>query len=143
MTTNTTTSTNGHMPSASKSKTASGSKQPKRSAASRRPVKRAGKRTAAPGGYSEAATRLLSRGAKAAGGAYEWAVEGAERAVPIAARHMPDQRTVQRLADERPYILGAIGLGIGAVIGLMLPTRLMGSTASPQSRPVKRASRKR
>jgi hypothetical protein len=29
------------------------------------------------------------------------------------------------------------------VIGLMLPARLMGSTASPQSRPVKRASRKR
>jgi hypothetical protein len=30
---------------------------------------------------------------------------------------MPDQRMVQKLADERPYMLGAIGLGIGAMIG--------------------------
>jgi hypothetical protein len=37
---------------------------------------------------------------------------------------MPDQRMVQKLADERPYMLGAIGLGIGAMIGLMLPSPL-------------------
>jgi hypothetical protein len=37
---------------------------------------------------------------------------------------MPDQRMVQRLVDERPYMLGALGLGIGAMIGLMLPSPL-------------------
>jgi hypothetical protein len=31
---------------------------------------------------------------------------------------------VQRLVDERPYMLGALGLGIGAMIGLMLPSPL-------------------
>ena len=43
------------------------------------------------------------------------------RAIPLAARGFADQRMVQRLVDDRPYVLGAIGLGIGAMIGLMLP----------------------
>ena len=70
------------------------------------------------------ASRFLSRSRRAAGSALEWAAEGASRAVPLASRTMPDQRMVQRLADERPYMLGALGLGIGAMIGLMLPSPL-------------------
>lgn len=46
--------------------------------------------------------------------------------MPLASRSMPDQRMVQRLVDERPYMLGALGLGIGAMIGLMLPSPLSG-----------------
>ena len=81
------------------------------------------------------ASRFLSGGRKAAGSAYEWAAEGASRAVPLASRAMPDQRMVQRLVDERPYMLGAIGLGIGAMIGLMLPSPLhMGSSSSRSGR---------
>lgn len=53
---------------------------------------------------------------------------GAGRAIPLATRSLPDQRMVQRLVDERPYMLGAIGLGIGAVIGLMLPGTLSSMT---------------
>jgi hypothetical protein len=80
------------------------------------------------------ASRFLSSGRKAAGNAYEWAAEGASRAVPLASRAMPDQRMVQRLVDERPYMLGAIGLGIGAMIGLMLPSPLhMGGSTSRSS----------
>ena len=44
---------------------------------------------------------------------------------------MPDQRMVQRLVDERPYMLGALGLGIGAMIGLMLPSPLSARGAHP------------
>ncbi len=51
-------------------------------------------------------------------------LSGMGRAIPLAARSMPDQRVVQRLADERPYMLGALGLGIGAMIGMMLPGTL-------------------
>jgi hypothetical protein len=47
---------------------------------------------------------------------------------------MPDQRMVQRLVDERPYMLGALGLGIGAMIGLMLPSPLhIGGSSSRSS----------
>ena len=83
---------------------------------------RSGSKKSGSNSYAGAATRLLSRGRKAAGDAYGWATEGAGRALPLAARRMPDQRMVQKLADERPYLLGAIGLGIGAMIGLLLPS---------------------
>jgi len=63
----------------------------------------------------------------------EWASEGASRALPLAARRMPDQRMVQKLVDERPYMLGAIGLGIGAMIGLMLPSPLSSTSGNTSS----------
>lgn len=51
-------------------------------------------------------------------------IASAGRAIPLASRALPDHRMVQRLVDDRPYMLGAIGLGIGAIIGLMLPGTL-------------------
>lgn len=39
---------------------------------------------------------------------------------------------VQRLVDQRPNMLGALGLGIGAMIGLMLPSPLSGMGGSSQ-----------
>ena len=53
---------------------------------------------------------------------------------------MPDQRMVQRLVDERPYMLGALGLGIGAMIGLMLPSPFS-STGGSSSRSSGRSRR--
>jgi hypothetical protein len=50
--------------------------------------------------------------------------------MPLASRSMPDQRMVQRFVDERPYMLGALGLGIGAMIGLMLPSPLASRSGS-------------
>lgn len=83
------------------------------------------------------ASRLLSRGRQAVGEAYDWAAEGGSRAMPLASR-LPDQRMVQRFVDERPYMLGALGLGIGAMIGLMLPSPLSmrggGTTSRGRSR---------
>jgi hypothetical protein len=67
-----------------------------------------------------------------AGNAYERMAEGAGRAMPLASR-LPDQRMVQRLVDERPYMLGAIGLGIGALVGLMLPSPLQSMTGRSSS----------
>lgn len=144
MTTNTATATNGHTSPAVKGKSARGSKPARRSATSRPKAKRTAKPAGSvTGSYSASASRLLSRGTKAAGSAYEWAAEGAGRAAPLAARHMPDQRTIQRLVDDRPYVLGAIGLGIGTMIGLMLPARLLGGTVVAQPRATKRARAKR
>jgi hypothetical protein len=143
MTANTTTATNGQLPLSDKSRPVRGPKRPKRKTVSRRAAKRVAKSGTLANSYSGKASRLISRGRKAAGGAYEWAADGAGRALPLAARHMPDQRSMQKLVDERPYLLGAIGLGIGAMIGLMLPARLLGGTVSPPLRPAKRASRKR
>ena len=138
---------NGEAPTASARTRSASRKSPAKARGRGNAVKRA--KTAAPArrksatrsrsakkpdnSYSGTATRLPSRGKKAAGTAYEWAAEGAGRALPLAARRLPDQRTVQKLVDERPYVLGAIGLGIGAIIGLMLPSPLSGSGSSSPS----------
>ncbi len=101
-------------------------------------------------GYSATASRLLSQGREALGGAYEWAADGASRAGRALPRvpydRLPDQRAMQSFIEDRPLVLGAIGLGIGAMIGMMLPARLMsmGSAAkkSGPRRGQRRASRK-
>lgn len=146
MTPNTTTATNGQAPSSDKSKPPRGRKPVKRkaAAASRPAARGAAKRRAnvrpAAGRYSDTASRLMSRGKQAIGGAYDWAADGAGRALPRAARHLPDQRTLQSVFEDRPILLGVIGLGVGAMIGMMLPGHLM-SGYSPPAR--SRSSRKR
>jgi hypothetical protein len=138
MTPNIMTATNGHSQSSGKTKPTRGRKPAKRKAASvARPAARgAAKRRAngghAAAGYSGTASRLMSRGKRAIGGAYDWAADGAGRALPRAARHLPDQRTLQSLFEDRPLLLGAIGLGLGAMIGMMLPGRLMSGNTNRQ-----------
>lgn len=144
MTPNATIATNGQTPATDRSKPPRGRKPAKRKAAavSRRATKRPAKRGNAAGGYSATASRLMSQGKQALGEAYGWAANGAGRALPKAARYVPDQRALQNLLEERPLVLGAIGLGLGAMIGMMLPSRLMGRSA-PAGRSVRRSSRKR
>jgi hypothetical protein len=84
----------------------------------------------------------MSRGKRAIGGAYDWAADGASRALPRAARYLPDQRTMQSLFEDRPLLLGAIGLGLGAMIGMILPGLLMSGNASSARRRSGRSSRR-
>lgn len=120
----------GARSSAAKRSRGASSRTNEASSRSKSPVRKAARRTgsgasSASGSTSRSsrsgiASRVLSSGRRAA----DWAVEGASRAIPLATRGLSDLRMVQRLADERPYMLGAIGLGIGALIGLMLPGTL-------------------
>ena len=93
--------------SSSAKKTASGSRRTASSAAT---------------GYSDSATRLLSKGKSALGSAYNWVEETASN-LPKTARQIgvPDQRTVQNFVGEKPFIFGILGLGIGMAIGAMVP----------------------
>lgn len=80
------------------------------------------------------------------GDAYTWAGE-AGSALPRTARqlNLPDQKSLQTLIDEKPLILGAVGLGIGVVLGAMLPsTRRVGNFVSGNGkRPAARKSRRK
>ena len=81
------------------------------------------------------------------GDAYTWAGE-AGSALPRTARqlNLPDQKSLQTLIDEKPLILGAVGLGIGVVLGAMLPSvRRAGNFVSGQNgnRPAARKSRRK
>ncbi len=90
--------------------------------ASRAATKRLSKGQSTFAGYSDSAARLIARGKEAFGDAYAWAGE-AGSALPKATRdHLPDQKSLKTMIDERPLIIGAVGLGIGVALGSMLPT---------------------
>ncbi len=119
-----TTATNGQTSISEKSKAGRSSKSGKRSAAGN-----TGGR-----GYGRTASRFMSQGKQALGDAYGWASEGAGRAFPRASSYVRDHRNFRNLIEERPLMIGAIGLGLGAIIGMMLPSRLMGKTSRRTSR---------
>ena len=87
-------------------------------------------------GYSDSAARLIARGKSAFGDAYAWAGE-VGGAIPKTARHMtlPNSNSLKALIEDKPLILGAAGLGIGVVLGSMLPAAFNGTSAK---RPVSR-----
>ncbi len=150
MTPNTMPTADGQTPTAGKSKLTRSHKPAKRKAAatSRSATKGAAKQRRTNGQqaaarYSAAASRLMTRSKEAIGGAYDWAAEGAGRALPRAARRLPDRRTLQSLLEERPFVLGAIGLGLGAMIGMMLPGRVMSGYSSSARKRSGRSSRRR
>ena len=91
-------------------------------------------------GYSDSAARLIARGKTAFGDAYAWAGE-AGSALPRATRQLglPDQKSLQALIDDKPLIIGAVGLGIGVVLGSMLPSAgPVGNGKRPTTRPSRR-----
>jgi hypothetical protein len=65
---------------------------------------------------------LLAKGKRAIGDAYYWAQQKGQHLPRASDLHLPDQRAIRNMVEERPLMLGAIGLGIGMVIGAMLPS---------------------
>lgn len=105
-----------------------GKSAPRKSApAAKRQSRASSKRQSTPqsrvAGYSDSAARLIARGKTAFGDAYAWAGEVGS-ALPRTTRQLglPDQKSLQALIDDKPLILGAVGLGIGVALGAMLPS---------------------
>ncbi len=92
-------------------------------------------------GYSDSAARLISRGKTAFGDAYAWAGE-ASNALPRTTRDLglPDQKSLKAMIDDKPLIIGAVGLGIGVALGSMLPS--VGLSGKGKSAPVRPSRRK-
>jgi hypothetical protein len=91
-------------------------------------------------GYSDSAARLISRGKTAFGDAYAWAGE-ASNALPRTTRDLglPDQKSLKAMIDDKPLIIGAVGLGIGVALGSMLPSvGLSGKGKRAPERPSRR-----
>src|SRR5437762_4061438 len=76
--------------------------------------------------YGGAATDLARRGKRLVGDAYGW-VDEARNAVPRLAKgmHLPSPRAFESFVEANPVLLGAVGLGIGVVIGALLPRDAM------------------
>lgn len=73
--------------------------------------------------YGDSASRLLARSQRALASAYGWA-DRKGRGIPGAIKnaHLPDTRSLQSFAEEKSVILGAVGIGVGILIGAMLPS---------------------
>ena len=86
-------------------------------------------------GYSDSAARLIARGKSAFGDAYAWAGEVGS-AIPKTARHMslPNSNSLKAVIEDKPLILGAAGLGIGVLIGSMLPSAFNAGTVKRPTR---------
>lgn len=109
--------------------------------ASRSATKRMANGQSTLAGYSDSASRLIARGKAAFGDAYAWAGE-ASHSLPRSTRDLglPDQKTLKAMIDDRPLIIGAVGLGIGVALGSMLPT--VGLTSKAKPAPVRSARRR-
>jgi hypothetical protein len=85
-------------------------------------------------GYSASAQRFLKRGKSAFGGAYTWAGE-AGKSLPANVRNfgLPDQKSIQTLMNDSPLVLGVVGLGIGVMLGAMLPAMATTKTTAAKS----------
>lgn len=99
---------------------------------SRTASKRVSKAQSTFAGYSDSAARLIARGKSAFGDAYAWAGE-ASSALPRSTRDfgLPDQKSLKAMIDDKPLIIGAVGLGIGLALGSMLPSVGFAGKAKP------------
>ena len=113
----------------------------KSTSAAKKTSRNAAKRTlrqqqAALAGYSDTAARFIGRAKSAFGDAYTWVGETGN-ALPKTARRigLRNQQSMQEFIDEKPLIVGAVGLGLGIALGAMLPM-------TRASAPTKRSARK-
>lgn len=88
-------------------------------------------------GYGEAATRFVNKAKGAFGNAYAWAGEAGSE-LPATARRwgLTDATAMQTRMSDNPLMLGVVGLGIGAALGMMLPSA--GRTTAPTRRKSRR-----
>jgi hypothetical protein len=135
--TNTTTAT--------KAQAAKGASSAKRKAAparkrtSRAAAKAANDTRSTMAGFSDQAQRLMKRGKTAFSDVSTWASETAH-SLPQSARKLgvPDQKSVQSFMSEQPLIVGAVGLGLGVVLGAMMPSRTVATKPVSARKPSRR-----
>ena len=96
---------------------------------------------AALSGYSDTASRFIGRAKSAFGDAYTWVGETGN-ALPKTARRigLPNQQSMREFIDEKPLIVGAVGLGAGIALGAMLP---MTRASAPTKRLARKSSRRK
>lgn len=118
----------------------------KTTSAAKKTTRTAAKRTlrqqqAALSGYSDTASRFIGRAKSAFGDAYTWVGETGN-ALPKTARRigLPNQQSMREFIDEKPLIVGAVGLGAGIALGAMLP---MTRVSAPTKRSARKSSRRK
>jgi predicted lysophospholipase L1 biosynthesis ABC-type transport system permease subunit len=104
----------------------------------------AARRRAASRNLQGSADRVLRQGKRAIDKAYSWAGD-ARSAVPRLARdlRLPRRSDFDVLTEANPMVMGAIGLGLGVVLGSLMPQKLASSRRAGTSQPGTRKSSRR
>ena len=85
-------------------------------------------------GYSRHAQDFLDRSKSALHAASDWANASAKHLPGAVQRlNLPDQKTAKDFAEQRPLVVGVVGLGMGLVVGALLP-RMQYSATVPKKR---------
>lgn len=116
--------------------------------------RRSGSRSSTSSGRSRVSTtgRMLRQGKRVMNRAYSIAEE-ARRAMPRMPHiprmdlRLPRRRDLDALTDANPLVIGAIGLGLGVVLGTLMPQRVSGRLGklagyAPKSSSSRRSSRR-
>lgn len=116
-------------------------KTPRRKSAAAR--RRAAKRSSS---FAPLAGNARSMIGNSASRAYRQGRRMAKRAYAAAGdamgeMHMPARRDLERFAEHNPLVLGAVGLGLGVVIGTLLPRYSEMMPAMPPHRTATRRKR--
>jgi hypothetical protein len=112
---------------------------PARKRTSRAAAKAANDTRSTMAGFSDQAQRLMKRGKTAFSDASSWASDTAHE-LPKTVRklNVPDQKSVQSFMSEQPLIVGAVGLGLGVVLGAMMPSRTVVTKPTSARKPSRR-----
>jgi hypothetical protein len=107
-------------------------RSPSRKAKSRKGKKR---RRSSVRNLQTSADQVLGQGKRVMNRAYDWA-EDARRAVPRLAKdlRLPRSSDFDVLSEANPLLIGAVGLGIGIVLGTLMPHRFSSSSGSVSRR---------
>ena len=126
---------------ATKDKPEAGMPAPKRAASKRATAKRPGNRAKTVASEES----VLVRGKKVLGDAYSRASEaGNGLHHSLANLSVPSPRSLQTFAEEKPLVVGAVGIGVGMILGAVLPSiGRMASRAAPQKTSIPPRRRKR
>jgi len=116
---------NSSQPSEKTPKNNAARKKAKSKAGTQRP-RRPAARTELPAvpNYSETADRLFSRSKQAISSAYEWLGDTGSEVPKLARRiplpSIPEGSLMKTMLNDKPLLIGALGLGLGAIVGGLL-----------------------
>lgn len=81
--------------------------------------------------YGDSAAHFIATSQRALGQMYGWA-DKKGRQIPGAIKgvRIPDAKSLQSFAEDNSLVLGAVGLGLGVLIGALLPSAGIAHTSN-------------
>jgi hypothetical protein len=125
--------------------TAEGSGKPRRKRAQRSKVRSRRSTTARRSRNANLRSQndqVLRQGRRVIDRAYDWAGEATSAMPRFRDLRLPRRSDLSAITEANPLLLGAVGLGLGIVLGSLMPSRFSARSASRLSQPTGRGGRR-